>query len=143
MPLESPAVWPLLLYGGVVITMVLAIVGISFVLGERHRERTTDLPYESGMALTGSARLRFTSGFYLIAMFFVIFDLESVFVFAWALAARELRWAGYAEFLIFVGVLVAGLVYLWRSGALDWSASGHARARAVQQKEAPHDPVAS
>jgi NADH-quinone oxidoreductase subunit A len=61
-----------------------------------------------------------TAKFYLVAMFFVIFDLEAVFVIAWALAARPLGWAGYIEILIFIGVLMAALVYLWRLGALDW-----------------------
>ena len=59
--------------------------------------------------------------FYLVAMFFVVFDLEAVFLFAWAVAAREVGWAGYWEVLIFIGVLMAALMYLWRVGALDWA----------------------
>jgi NADH-quinone oxidoreductase subunit A len=70
----------------------------------------------------GSAHVRLSARFYLIAMFFVIFDLEAVFVFAWAVAARELGWPGYWEMAIFVGLLVVALAYLWRLGALDWSA---------------------
>ena len=103
--------------------MVTAIVGLSALLGQRHRERATGIPYESGMLPTGSARLRFSAEFYLIAMFFVIFDLESVLVFAWAVAVRELGWAGYAEVGVFSAVLIAALAYLWRSGALNWERS--------------------
>jgi len=125
MPSETLVVWPLVLYFAAVVAMVSAIVGFSFVLGQRHRERTTAIPYESGMVATGSARLRFSADFYLIAMFFVIFDLESVFIFAWAVAVREIGWAGYAEVLVFVGVLLAALAYLWRAGALNWRVSCH------------------
>ncbi|MGE5264602.1 MAG: NADH-quinone oxidoreductase subunit A [Acidobacteriota bacterium] len=94
---------------------------ISYVLGQKHNERATGIPYESGMLPTGSARLRFDVKYYLVAMFFVIFDLETVFIVAWAIAFRELGWAGYVEILIFIAVLLAGLVYLWRQGALDWN----------------------
>jgi NADH-quinone oxidoreductase subunit A len=93
---------------------------LSYVLGQRHSERATGDVYEGGIVSTGSARVRLSVKFYLVAMFFVIFDLEAVFLFAWAVAARELGWAGYAEALVFVVILVAALVYLWRSGALDW-----------------------
>ena len=68
----------------------------------------------------GYARFRFPVKFYLVAMFFVIFDLETVFIFAWAVAFRDVGWVGYIDMLVFVGVLVAALVYLWRLGALDW-----------------------
>jgi NADH-quinone oxidoreductase subunit A len=95
------------------------MIVISFFLGERHKERTTGEPYESGIIATSSARVRFDVRFYLIAVFFVIFDLEALFIFAWALALRELGWTGYLEILIFIGVLVAALVYLWRIGALE------------------------
>ena len=64
--------------------------------------------------------MRFSAKFYLVAMFFVIFDLEAVFLFAWAVAVRETGWAGYVEVLLFITVLLATLAYLWRVGALDW-----------------------
>ncbi len=124
------ALWPLAVYFVAVVTVVAAMIGISHALGERHAERATGEPYESGIVSEGSARVRFPVKFYLLAMFFVVFDLEAVFLFAWAVAARELGWAGYAEAMIFTGVLVAALAYLWRSGALDWGAAGGQRARA-------------
>ena len=96
------------------------MIGVSYILGQRHRERATDIPYESGIAPFESARLRFSADFYLIALFFVIFDLESVFIFAWAIAVRETGWVGYIEALIFIGILIGALIYLWRMGALDW-----------------------
>ncbi|MGA2092702.1 MAG: NADH-quinone oxidoreductase subunit A [Sedimentisphaerales bacterium] len=112
--------WPFVVYFVAVIAVVAAMIAISYFLGERHREKTTAEPYESGVRSAGSARLRFSIKFYLVALFFVIFDVESMFVFAWAIAFRELGWAGYISIVIFIGVLVAGLVYLWRLGALDW-----------------------
>jgi NADH-quinone oxidoreductase subunit A len=115
--------WPLLLYFAVVLVLVAGMLGLSYLLGERHREKATGKPYESGIPPTGSARLRFDVKFYLIAMFFVVFDLEAVFLFAWAIAFRDLGWLGYVEVLVFVGVLLVALIYLWRVGALDWGSS--------------------
>lgn len=112
--------WPIGVYFIAVVVLLAGMLSISWVLGERHKERATDEPFESGMPITGTARQRLTAKFYLVAMFFVIFDLEAVFIIAWALAARPLGWAGYIEILIFIGVLLAALVYLWRLGALDW-----------------------
>ncbi len=112
--------WPLAVYTILVGLLVMAMLSMSFVLGQRHHDRATGSPYESGILSEGSARVRFSAKFYLIAMFFVIFDLESVFLFAWAVAVRETGWAGYAEALLFIMVLLATLAYLWRVGALDW-----------------------
>jgi len=135
-----PLLWPLLVYIIVVCILVAGMLGASYVLGQRHREASTDVPYESGMTPTGSARLRFPAEFYLVGMFFVIFDLELVFTFAWAIAARalprELRWIGYAEIAIFIAVLLAGLVYLWRAGALDWGRSRRATAEKGERRHA-------
>ncbi len=120
-PDEPIALWPLAAYFAAVVVLVASMVTFSYFMGERHRNRLTDEPYESGVAPTGSARMRFHIRFYLIAMFFVIFDLESVFVYAWAVSVRETGWTGYGEMLVFIGILAAGLVYLWRVGALDWN----------------------
>src|SRR6202048_2302325 len=112
--------WPLAVYLTIVGMLVVAMLGLSYVLGQRHQDRATGSPYESGILSEGSARVRFPVKFYLVAMFFVIFDLEAVFLFAWAVAVRETGWAGYAEVLLFITVLLATLAYLWRVGALDW-----------------------
>jgi len=95
------------------------MLGLSYFLGESHKERTTGEPYESGMVVTGSARVRFDANFYLIAVFFVIFDLETLFIISWAVNVRELGWRGYIGMLFFVGTLLVALVYLWRVGALE------------------------
>jgi NADH-quinone oxidoreductase subunit A len=112
--------WPFVVYFASALAVALGMITISFFLGEKHREKTTDEPYESGIRSAGSARMRFSVKFYLVALFFVIFDVESMFIFAWAIAFRELGWAGYISIVIFIAVLAAGLVYLWRLGALDW-----------------------
>lgn len=118
--LQPMPLWPLAAYFVVVLVLVTVVLVLSYILGQRHHERGTDEPYESGMLPTGSARLRFDVMYYLVAMFFVIFDLEAVFLFAWAVAFRELGWPGYIEVLVFVAVLVVALAYLWKVGALDW-----------------------
>ncbi len=112
--------WPLAVYLVIIGLLVGAMLGLSFLLGQRHNDRATGAPYESGILSEGSARVRISVKFYLVAMFFVIFDLEAVFIFAWAVAVREAGWAGYAEMLAFIVVLLATLGYLWRVGALDW-----------------------
>lgn len=113
--------WPLAVYfAGVILLVALGMVGLSFLLGQRHKDRATGEPYESGIMSQGTARIRLSAKFYHVAMFFVVFDLEAVFIFAWAVAIRDLGWPGYIEVIIFIGVLFAGLVYLWRMGALDW-----------------------
>jgi NADH-quinone oxidoreductase subunit A len=111
--------WPLAVYFAFVVALVAVLLVLSALLGERHREPATDLPYESGIVSTGSARLRFAASFYLIAVLFVIFDLEAAFLFSWAVALREIGWSGYLEGVVFIGVLLAALVYLWRNGGLD------------------------
>ncbi len=119
-PAAGVTLWPLAIYFLVVVALAAIILGLSYVLGQRHREPATGEPYESGVAPTGSARVRYDVKFYIVAMFFVIFDLEAVFLFAWAIAWRQVGWSGYIEMAAFVAVLVAALVYLWRRGALDW-----------------------
>jgi len=116
--------WPLLLYGAIVLGLVCIMLGLSFVLGQRHNERATGEPYEGGILSTGSARLRFSSQFYLIAMLFVIFDVETIFIFSWAIAFKELGWFGYFGVGIFVILLFVVLIYEWRNGALDFGPDG-------------------
>jgi NADH-quinone oxidoreductase subunit A len=111
--------WPMLLYAGLVVVLLAAILGLSYILGQRHKERQTDLPYEGGIEQTGSARLRFSVQFYLVAMLFVIFDVEAVFLMLWAVGLYELGWPGYIGAAVFIGQLVVVLIYEWGTGALD------------------------
>ena len=117
---QSIVFWPFIVFAIVSVMLVASMIVISWFLGERHKEKKTDEPYESGIAPTGNARLRFSSHFYLIAMFFVIFDLEAAFIMAWAVSFRELGVAGYVGMLVFVGILMVVLVYELRIGALDF-----------------------
>lgn len=96
------------------------MLAVAYFFGARPRKREDALPYESGMVPTGTARIRYDVLFYLNAMFFVVFDLETMFIIAWAIGFREVGWAGFVEILIFVIMLLVALVYLWRLGALDW-----------------------
>lgn len=112
------------LYGLIVLSLVGAMLGLSYVLGQRHNERATNDPYEGGILSTGSARIRFSSQFYLVAMLFVIFDVETIFIFSWAIAFRELGWYGYIGMIVFLILLVVVLIYEWRAGALDFGPDG-------------------
>jgi NADH-quinone oxidoreductase subunit A len=111
---------PLALHLAVTLLVVAAMIGLPILLGERHRERATGQPYESGIPTTGSARGPHGVRFYLVALLFVIFDLEVAFLFAWALVAREAGPAGFVAALVFVVILAVGLLYEWRQGVLDW-----------------------
>jgi NADH-quinone oxidoreductase subunit A len=119
--------WALLIYAGMVVILAGGMLGLSYVLGERHKDHATDVPYESGIQPTGSARLRLSVKYYLVAMFFVVFDLEAAFIYLWAVSARQAGWLGYIEVVIFIIVLAAALFYLARIGALDWGSEGRRR----------------
>jgi NADH-quinone oxidoreductase subunit A len=121
---QSISFMPLIIFAVIVIFIAGLIIGLSYFLGERHRDAATDDPYESGIPPTGDARLRFSSGFYIIAMFFVIFDLDVAFIILWAISFRELGLPGYIGILIFTGILVVLLVYEIRIGALDFGPKG-------------------
>lgn len=127
--IDVPSLWPLALYFGLIVVLVAGIIVLSHLVGERHRSAQRDSQYESGMVPTGSARLRFDAQFYLVAIFFIIFDLEAAFIFAWAIGFRRLGWKGFAEIALFIGLLLVGLVYIWKKGVLDWRASAIARLR--------------
>jgi NADH-quinone oxidoreductase subunit A len=123
----TPA-WALPVYGALVIVVVLGMLLLSHFLGERGRERKKDKPYESGVESTGSAAIRFDVQHYIVAMIFIIFDLETVFIVAYAIAFHGLGWPAYAGIVLFIATLLAVLVYLGRAGALTW-ARRHARDR--------------
>ncbi len=121
---STTPIWPLVVYAVAVLGLVAFMVAFSYVLGQRHKDRATGEAYESGILSTGSARIRFSSHFYLVAMLFVIFDLEAVIILAWAISFNELGWTGYLAVLVFIVILVAVLIYEWRIGALDFGPSG-------------------
>lgn len=113
--------WQLVIYGGMVLLIVAAMLGLAFVLGERRKlSRIAGQPYESGMPPIHAARIRIPVQFYLVGMLFVIFDLEAVFIFAWAIVVRETGWPGFWAMTLFLVILFVGLIYEWRVGALNW-----------------------
>lgn len=141
---DHAVLWPLLVYGAIVFSLVGAILGLSFLLGQHHKERATNEPYEGGILSAGSARLRFSSQFYLIAMLFVIFDVETIFIFSWAIAFRELGWIGYTGVVVFIILLFIVLIYEWRNGALNFGPDGGKILKAYKKKinkNLPHELV--
>lgn len=128
-------IWPILVYAGFVILLLLTILGLSYILGQRHSDKATGQPYESGILEFGSARLRLSAQFYLIAMLFVLFDIEVIFVVLWAVAINELGWPGYIGICVFIGLLIAVLIYEWSIGALDFSANGKKILKAYRLKK--------
>ena len=121
---QTNILWPFILFAVIVFSLIGIMIGLSYVLGERHNEKTTDEPNESGIPPTGDARLRFSSSFYLIAMFFVIFDLDAAFIMLWAVSFRELGLPGYIGIVIFIAILMVLLVYELSIGALDFGPNG-------------------
>lgn len=122
----SPAyaeLWPLGAYFLCVLALVGLMLGVSWLLSQKTRNpdnRSRNQPYESGIVSVGFGRFRLSAHFYIVAMLFVLFDLEVVYIIAWAVAWDTVGWSGYWGLLAFVGILVAGLAYEWKMGALDW-----------------------
>lgn len=113
--------WAIGLFVVAVIGLCAFMLGASALLGGRSKGPSKGLPFESGIVGTGSARQRFSIQFYLVAMLFVIFDIEAMFLFAWAISVREVGWSGFWGAAVFIFILLAGLVYDRRVGALDWA----------------------
>lgn len=118
----SSSIWPFLLYTVVVAALLGVVVLASWFIGSKARHgRAQDIPYESGIVPVGDAEnMRLSIEFYLIAIFFVIFDLETIFIVAWAVAFHEVGWIGYIGATIFIVILLIALLYELRTGALEW-----------------------
>jgi NADH-quinone oxidoreductase subunit A len=118
----------------VIIAAVLAasLTILSSVLGKRARSPQKDTPYECGMAPTGDARDRFSIKFYLVAMIFILLDIEAVFLYPWAVVYRQLKWFAFFEMLLFIGLVLVGYFYIWKKGALDWSIAERPRKTAAK-----------
>jgi NADH-quinone oxidoreductase subunit A len=122
MPTSYPDTYfPVLVQMAIAIVVAAALIAISFLLGKRVRNRVKDSPYESGIAPTGTARERFSVKFYLVAIVFILFDIEAVFLYPWAVVYRELKMFGFLEMLLFVVLVLSGFFYIWKKGALNWS----------------------
>lgn len=104
----------------VVVGFAATTILISALIGRRRPTVVKDSPYECGMEAIGSARIRFSVKFYIIAVLFILFDIEAVFMYPWAVVFRDLKVFGFVEMAVFIGILAMGLVYVWRRGALNW-----------------------
>jgi NADH-quinone oxidoreductase subunit A len=112
---------PLLIHLLVAMGLAGALVAVSSLVGWRRPSREKQQPYECGITPTGDAREPFSVKFYLVAMVFILFDVEAIFLYPWAYIFRELRWFGFVEMLLYIAILLAGYIYLWKKGALDWN----------------------
>src|SRR5450759_2722638 len=103
------------------------MIGASYLLGNRVHNRVKDLPYECGIVPTGSARERFSVKFYLVAMVFILFDIEAVFLYPWAVVYRQLKMFAFYEMLVFIVLILSGFFYIWKKGALNWTSEQYTR----------------
>jgi len=111
---------PVLILFGVSLINAVGMLAATHILNPRRSTPEKDMPYESGMVPLGDTRARFSVKFYMVAISFIIFDLEAIFLIPWAVEMRALGWEGFIAVSMFVGVLVVGLIYEWRKGGLDW-----------------------
>ena len=116
----EPGIFSLVIYVVLILCFIASQLFIAIWLGEKKKTVEKLRPYESGIIPTGNARLRYPVPFYLVAIFFLIFDVEGAFIFAWAIAHRALGWAGWLQISFFILLLLLGLFYIWRKGGLDW-----------------------
>jgi len=122
MPTSYPEVYfPVLLQVVIAMAVATLMLGLSYLLGKKVRDRVKDLPYESGIIPTGDARQRFSVKFYLVGMLFIVFDIEAIFLYPWAVVYRELKMFAFVEMLVFIILILCGFFFIWRKGALDWS----------------------
>ncbi len=112
---------PILIHLLVVGLLAAVIIGSSAWVGVKRPSREKLAPYECGIEPVGNTRHRFPVSFYLIGMIFILFDVEVVFLYPWAIVYKELKWLGFVEMFLFIAIVLAGYVYLWKKGALDWS----------------------
>src|SRR5215468_5138040 len=121
--------FPVLLQALIAMALAAGLLTVSYLLGKRVRNRVKDMPYESGIVPTGDAQQRFSVKFYLVGMLFILFDVEAIFLYPWAVIFRDLpkitgsRWFGFNEMLVYIGLVLVGFFYIWKKGILDWNAS--------------------
>jgi len=103
------------------IVIAAALVALSYVIGHRVKNSVKDEPYECGISPTGDARGRFSVKFYLVAMLFILFDIEAIFLYPWVVVYKQLKMFAFLEMLIFVILILAGFFFIWKKGVLDWA----------------------
>jgi NADH-quinone oxidoreductase subunit A len=124
MPTSYPELYfPVLLQVMIAMAVAALMLGLSYLLGHKVRNKVKDSPYESGIVPTGDARQRFSVKFYLVGMLFIVFDIEAIFLYPWAVVYRELKMFAFVEMLVFIVLILCGYFFIWKKGALDWSYS--------------------
>jgi NADH-quinone oxidoreductase subunit A len=118
---------PLLLHFAIATFVAVAIVTLSWLIGQHKPNRAKLSPYECGVPPVGDARERFSVKFYMVAMLFILFDVEAVFLYPWAVILRELKMFGFWEMIVYIGIFLVGLFYVWKKGVLDWGVSSARR----------------
>jgi NADH-quinone oxidoreductase subunit A len=118
---------PLLMHFGLVTGLAVAIVVLSWLIGQHKPGRAKMSPYECGVQPTGDAQGRFSVKFYLVAMLFILFDIEAVFLYPWAVVLRELKMFGFWEMMVYIAIVLVGLFYVWKKGVLDWGLAASKR----------------
>jgi NADH-quinone oxidoreductase subunit A len=111
---------PILIYMLIALGLMGVMILLSEIVGKKTHSVQKDIPYECGMDPIGDARSRYTVRFYIIAMFFIVFDIEAIFLYPWAVVFKPLGWFGLVEMGVFVAILAVGLAYVWGKGALEW-----------------------
>lgn len=112
---------PLLIQVVVAIGLAVVMVTLSHLLGKHKWTRAKNSAYECGITPTGDAQQRFSVKFYMVAMLFILFDVEAVFLYPWAVIAKELKMFGFWEMLIYIGLVLVGFWYIWKKGVIDWN----------------------
>lgn len=122
MPTTYADTWfPVLIQILIAVGVATAMIGLSALLGKRVKDPVKFSPYESGVQPVGSARERFSVKFYLVAMVFILFDIEAIFLYPWAVIFRQLKLFAFFEMLLFIVLVLCGFYYIWKKGVLDWS----------------------
>lgn len=128
MPLSyAETYFPVLVQILIALAVAGGMIGASAVLGRRVKDPVKSSPYESGMKPVGNARERFSVKFYLVAMVFILFDIEAIFLYPWAVVYRQLGLFAFFEMLLFIVLVLCGFFYIWKKGVLDWSAEDRRR----------------
>src|SRR6476646_6413740 len=134
MPTTYSDTWfPVLIQFVIAIGVAGAMIGLSAVLGRRVKDPVKFSPYESGMKPVGNARERFSVKYYLVAMVFILFDIEAIFLYPWAVIYRQLKLFAFFEMLLFIVLVLCGFFYIWKKGVLNWSTDESARRPGVTE----------
>lgn len=137
MPTTYAETWfPVLIQIIIAIGVAGGMIGASAVLGRRVKDAVKSSPYESGMKPVGNARERFSVKFYLVGMVFIVFDIEAIFLYPWAVVFRQLKMFAFLEMLVFIALVLCGFYYIWKKGVLNWSSDEARKVREVEIKRA-------